>query len=277
MEYLVVLKNGLGNKIFIMANILHRYPKNSFYVIDQQSHHQQGSQQEKFWYLFPLLKENPRIKFIQWKEYDSLKKTIPALDIRNEIYLDPSGFKPAIKKLLVPAIEYQTLEDKYDFKNGIFVHYRLGDKVQINYQRLQKGLNSRNVVMKPAFYTDNISELRKKDEPVYIFSDSPKEAKCLLKGDYVFVNEGANETFYCFWKAKRVILSDSTLTIAATLLGSKKKDLIVPGFIVAPDDYPEPFKLIPSPYFSHGDPDEKYMMKTLKDYQDLIKKCKLKV
>jgi len=77
MEYLLILKNGLGNKIFILINILHRYPKDKFFVIDKTSHHQEGSIEEKVWHLFPNLLKHPRIKFIRWSNYDSLKETIP--------------------------------------------------------------------------------------------------------------------------------------------------------------------------------------------------------
>jgi hypothetical protein len=276
MDYLLVLKNGLGNKIFILANMLHRNPKATLHIVDGKSHHQEGLPSEKIWHLFPELEKHPRIKFIRWKEYDELKKTMPELEVLNEIYYTSEGFKPATKKLFTPASEYEALESKYDFKKGIFVHYRLGDKVQINYHRLKKGKELQYVVMKPEFYIDHISELRKQNEPVYIFSDSPKEAKCLL-GDYTFVNEGTNETFYCFWKAKRVILSESTLSIAAVLLGSKKKDLVVPNFLITPPDASQPYKLVKSPYFSHGETNEDYILKTLADYNTLIKKCKVKV
>ena len=74
MEYLLVLKNGIGNKIFIIINFLHRYPKHTFYIVDRTTHHQEGTQEEKIWNLFPLLKEHPRIKFIRWKKYDELKR-----------------------------------------------------------------------------------------------------------------------------------------------------------------------------------------------------------
>lgn len=279
MDYLLVVKNGLGNKIFILANILHRYPKDRFFAVDSKSHHQEGLLEEKVWHLFPLLKEHPRIKFIRWKEYDELKPVATELDVGvDEIFVKLEGKTPTIKKYFKPSSEYDYLQDKYDFKKGIFVHYRLGDKVQINYEQVKKGKPIRFVVLKPEYYTDYILKLRKNDEPVYIFSDSPKEAKCLLNGDYTFVNEGANETFYCFYYAKRVIISESTLSVSAVLLGSKKKDLIVPRFFVSSVHHPvHPLKLVPSPNFSDGVSDESYIVKTLKDYQDLIKKCKIKV
>lgn len=276
MDYLLVLKNGLGNKIFILINFLHKYKNVHFHIVDGKSHHQEGIAEEKIWYLFPKLKELSNVSFIRWKEYDELKKTIPEFEVPFDIYYVTEGFKPATKKLFVPATEYQDLEDKYDFKKGIFVHFRLGDKFVLNYHKAKKGKGLDYVVMKPEFYEHYISELRKKDEPVYIFSDQPKLAKCLL-GNYTFVDEGANETFYCFQNARRVILSESTLTIAAVLLGSKKKDLIAPNFLMRPMNQGEQPKLIPSPYFSGGESNQKYILKALKDYEDIIKKCKVRV
>ena len=273
MDYLLVLKNGLGNKIFILINFLHKYKNVHFHIVDGTSHHQEGLQEEKIWHLFPKLKEVSNITFIRWREYDELKKTIPEFEVPFDIFYVTSGFKPSTKKLFVPASEYQALETKYDFKKGIFVHFRLGDKFRLNLVELRKGKSVKYVVMKPEFYEDHISELRKKDEPVYIFSDEPLLAKCLLSAEYTFVHEGVNETFYCFQNARRVILSESTLTIAAVLLGSKKKDLVVPNFLYMPPEH----KLIPSPYFSEGESNKKYLLRSLTDYIDIVKRCKVKL
>lgn len=272
MDYLLVLKNGLGNKIFILINFLHKYKNVHFHIVDSKSHHQEGLPSEKIWHLFPKLKELSNVSFIRWKEYDELKKTMPEFEVPFDIYYVTSGFKPATKKLFVPAPEYEALEDKYDFKKGIFVHFRLGDKFRLNLTELRKGKPVKYVLMKPEFYEDHISELRKRNEPVYIFTDEVPLAKCLL-GDYTFVDEGANETFYCFQNARRVIISESTLTIAAVLLGSKKKDLVVPNFLNMPPDY----KLVSSPYFSEGESNKKYLLRTLTEYTDVIKRCKVRV
>jgi hypothetical protein len=268
MDYLLVLKNGLGNKIFILINFLHRYKNVHFHIVDSTSHHQEGLPSEKIWYLFPKLKDLPNISFIRWREYDILKKTMPEFEVPFDIYYVTSGFKPATKKLFKAAEEYETLKEKYDFNKGIFVHFRLGDKFKLNMNELRKGKHPKYVVMKPEYYEDHISDIRKNNEPVYVFSDEPELAKCLL-GDYEYVNEGANETFYCFQNAKKVIISESTLTIAAVLTGTKKKELVVPNFLYMPPDY----RLIESPYFSEGESEKKYLLKTLKEYQDIVKQC----
>ena len=277
MDYLLVLKNGLGNKIFILINFLHKFKNVHFHIVDSKSHHQEGLAEEKIWHLFPKLTQLSNVSFIRWREYDELKKTMPEFEVPFDIYYVTSGFKPSTKKLFVPASEYEALETKYDFKKGIFVHFRLGDKFVMNYHKAKKGKELDYVVMKPEFYEDHIFELRKNDEPVYIFSDQPKLAKCLLTGGYTFVDEGANETFYCFQNARRVIISESTLTIAAVLLGSKKKDLVVPNFLMRPVKQGEQPKLMPSPYFSEGESNKKYLLRTLAEYTDIIKKCKVRV
>ena len=260
MEYLLVLKNGIGNKIFALVNILHKYPKINFYVVEQQSHHKEG----KLIAMFPALKDLKYVKFIEWDEYDKLKDTIPEVKVPTSVYHTIDGFTPSIKKYFK---QDQSLE--YDFTKGIFVHFRLGDKFDINFNELKKSRPQRYVVMKPEYYLDHISDLlEKKNGPVYIFSDEPAVAKCLLGDEFEYPNEDISKTFYCFHKAKRVIISDSTLSIAAVLLGSKKKDFVAPAYIYYDN------KLMKSPYFSHGESNQKYLMKTLQDYKEVIKKCK---
>lgn len=265
MEYLLILKNGLGNKIFILINILHRYPKDKFFVLDKTSHHQEGSIEEKVWHLFPNLLKHPRIKFIRWSNYDSLKETIPEIEVPWKIFYEIDGFTSGIKKFFRVNEDYESLENKLDFKKGIFVHVRLGDKVKENIQALKAGKKLRYIIMKPEYYQDYISTLRQKDEPVYILSDDLITAERMLPG-YEYPDLTVNETYYCFWKAKRVILSESTLGIAAVLLGTKKKDLIIPNYVIMPN---EEYKLQKSPYFSDGESNKKYIMTELKDFKQL--------
>jgi hypothetical protein len=266
MDHLLVLKNGIGNKIFMLINILHKHPKSNFFIVEQQSHHKEG----KLVDLFPALKDLRNLKFISWKEYDKLKETIQDISVPDSVYFDISGFTSSVKKYF-KTTDYDSLKQKYDFTKGIFVHFRLGDKFQSNFNELKKSRPIRYVVMKPEYYLDHIAELlEKKDGPVYIFSDDPSLAKCLLGDGFEYPDEDVNETFYCFRNAKRTIISDSTLSIAAVLLGSKKKDLVSPDFLYMPPSY----KLVKSPYFSGGESDPTYLLKTLEDYKEIIKKCK---
>ena len=265
MEYRLVLKNGLGNKIFILVNMLHRYPKDKLFVVDKTTHHQEGTAEEKVWHLFPALKDHPRIEFITWRKYDTLE--IPELEVPWKIFYEIDGFVPRIKSYFHPNQDYESLEDKLDFK-GIFVHVRLGDKVRENIQALKAGKTQKYIIMKPAYYLHQIKKLRTKDEPVYILSDDLEFAERLLPG-FEYPDLNVNETFYCFWKARRVILSESTLSISAVLLGKKKKDLIFPNFLLMPNEDKKPFQLQESPYFSEGESNKVYIMKTLEDYNIL--------
>lgn len=266
MEHVLVLKNGLGNKIFILVNMLHRYPKDKFFVVDKTTHHQEGIPEEKFWHLFPALKDHPRIEFITWKKYDSLNQK--ELEVPWKIFYETDGFVPRIKSYFHPNQDYESLEEKLDFKKGIFVHVRLGDKFKENMQALRAGKTQKYIVLKPMYYWDNIRRLRKKDEPVYILSDDLEFAERIFPG-FEYPDLNVNETFYCFWKARRVILSESTLSISAVLLGAKKKDLVVPNFLLMPNEE-GPYKLQESPYFSEGESNKIYIMKTLEDY-NLVK------
>jgi hypothetical protein len=265
MEYLLILKNGLGNKIFALINVLHRYPKDKFIVLDKTSHHQEGLSEEKIWNLFPDLLKHPRIKFIRWSNYDAIKDSIKELEFTWTIFYEIDGFVPSLKKYFHASEDFAYLEDKLDFKKGIFVHVRLGDKVQQNMQALKAKKPIRYIVMKPEYYQDYILKLRKKDEPVYILSDDLVLAEKILPG-YEYPDLTVNETFYCFQNARRVILSESSLSIAAVLLSKKKKDLVVPNFLIMHYE-DKSSKLISSPYFSEGESNKKYIMKTMEDYQ----------
>jgi hypothetical protein len=274
MEFVVILKYGFGNKLFILANMLQQNPKATLHILDATSEHQEGDLKEKIWNLFPLLKKHPRIYFIRWSEYDELKRIMPELKYDFDIFF--TNFKKKVsplKEYLIPNYEYDYLKNKYDFTQGIFVHYRLGDKVKINYDHLKKGNPIHFVVMKPEYYLDSIKKFQKNNEPVYVFSDSPELVKCLLKGNFTFVDENVNETFFCFYYANRVIISDSSLSVTAVTLGPKKH-IIVPRYIVSSLYDEKPLQLIENPNFSYGEMNQSYILKTLDEYDKIIKICR---
>ena len=269
MEYLLRLINGIGNKIFILVHFLNKYPKDTLLVVDQRSHHQSGSAKEKIWNLYPDLLDHPRIRFIRWSEYDNLKETVPELEITNDIFHSTEGF-PKAKKYFTPNTLYDSLQDKYDFASGVFVHFRLGDKFVQNYQKVRKGAAKDYIVLKPEYYLKHIESAK---GPVYIFSDQPKLAKCLLGGDYTYVNEDVNETMYCFQNARHLILSESTLGFAALKLNRKRYHAVVPGYFVWNK------KMIHTPYFEESasidiENDKEFILETKAEYEDIIRKCK---
>jgi hypothetical protein len=295
--YTLRLSVGIGSKILMLITFLYKVKAN-FLVFDSKSIHQKGIDTEQLIYLFPDLKKHPRIKFIQsWKEYDSLTKKFPNFMRDYEHFIDPdmhcrktkffnfvydnhkAAFKSTTLRKYFSLNPIYSYLDKLDLKHGIFVHFRLGDKLEINYNNLSTGNNIEYILLKPEFYLDYIEKLRKKDEPVYICSDSPKIAKCLLGDQFEYLDLDANETFYCFRNCSRVILSDSTLTISAAYLGTKKKDLIYPDFIVTMHSCEgdgRPLRVDKSPFFEGGDSNPKYLLDTLSDYKKIMKQCGIK-
>jgi hypothetical protein len=271
MEYLLRLINGIGNKIFILSYFLNKYPKDTLLIIDQQSHHQRGSAEEKIWYLYPELLNHPQIRFIKWKQYDELKGNIPELQVTNDVFHNIEGFSKA-KKWFAPNSEYSYLDDKYDFARGLFVHFRLGDKFIQNYQKVRKGAAKDYIVMKPEYYIKHIINAK---GPVYVFSDQPRIAKCLLGDEYIYVDEGVNETMYCFQNARHLVLSESTMGFAALKLNNKRYYAVVPGHFIWEK------KLVKTPYFEKStkleiEHDKDFILETKAEYEDIIQKCKIK-
>lgn len=271
MEYLLRLINGIGNKIFILSYFLDKYPKDTLLIIDQRSHHQKGSAEEKIWHLYPELLNHPRIRFIRWNKYDELKENVAELKVTNDIFHSIEGFSKA-KKWFTPNSEYKYLDSKYDFVRGLFVHFRLGDKFVQNYQKVRKGAAKDYIVMKPEYYLKHIQNAK---GPVYIFSDQPKLAECLLGGDYTYVNQDVNETMYCFQNARHFILSESTLGFAALKLNRKRYHAVVPGYFIFNK------KMIRTPYFEDTasieiEDDKAFILETKAEYEDIIRKCNVK-
>ena len=165
------------------------------------------------------------------------------------------------------------LKNKYDFVKGLFVHFRLGDKFIQNYQKVRKGASKDYIVLKPEYYLKYISEF---NGPIYIFSDDPKLAKCLLGTNYEYPIEDTNETLYCFQNAKHLLISESTMTIAGIKLQTKKFKAIVPGYFIWEK------KVIKTPYFKKDmnieiENDELLILNTKSEYEDVITKCKVKL
>jgi len=269
MEYLLRLINGIGNKIFILVYFLHKHPRDTLLVIDQQSHHQRGSAKEKIFAIYPDLLDHPKIRFIKWKEYDELKGNVAELEVTNDIFHNIEGFHKA-KKWFTPNPEYQYLESKYDLAKGLFVHFRLGDKFVQNYQKVRKGAPKDYIVLKPEYYLKHIQNAK---GPVYIFSDQPSLAKCLLGGDFTYVNEDVNETMYCFQNARHLVLSESTMGFAALKLNRKRHHAVVPGYFVWQG------KSILTPYFEESanveiEDDKAFILETKAEYEDIIRRCK---
>jgi len=240
--YISYLKNGFGNKILQLLYLIHYYKNlkptpEKLYLVQAPSHHDKRTSNENILNIFPNLNKLKFLKFISWKEYDSIKKSnIPYTEIIYElddwftdIYF--TKLNSFLKSYLTINPIYKSLLPKYDIKNGIAIHYRLGDKLMINLKH-----SFRYVIMKPTYFIDHCKQmLQEKTGPIYIFSDSIDLAKYLLKelpsNLIIYPNIDYIETFYLFTKFKRMIISDSTLSICAALLNKKASKIIIPYYI----------------------------------------------
>ena len=200
-----------------IINTIHQYLGKQIYFLEQLSHHQNRSFYDKLRYIFPNLNNDPKYQIMSWKLFDALQKQgIKDTEYDDhEMYYTINGFinlTNSTKNLLKMNSNYDYLVQKYDLKNGIFVHYRLGDKFELNYNELQKNKICKYALFKPDYYVENVKKmLKEKSGKVYILSDSIKIAECLLKNkipNAIFINEGTAETFYLMTHCNRFIISE---------------------------------------------------------------------
>jgi hypothetical protein len=201
------LKQGLGNKIYIFANIVYfylelkaRHPEfTKLYIAEAVSKHQKDVRGEKFKRLFPNISEYKWIEFISNQRMDELKKgamkvSQDSLDfskLNKSMITKNIYFEPNYNLSKVPFDKYFNLfsdmlsangmgaddfinagpEGLYNFKKDILMHMRYGDKLDY----VLKGTHD-FVVLRPKYYFDALeilgpleNEIRK----VHIMTDSP--------------------------------------------------------------------------------------------------------
>ena len=245
---LCILKNGIGNKLFILVNILHQYGKKyTIYFVEKPSHHKDP----KLKGAFPTI---PNL--ISWTQYDEYKKKgMKEIYVDDSIWLKDAGFRPPPTFLQMNE-SYDHLLKKYDFENGIFIHIRYNDKFSWNYEKLKEKDPRLYILLKPSYYADAIKKFD--SGPVYIFSDT-SFVKCLLGDtvkDAIFAEENSYETFFCLTHCKKLVLSDSTFGIAAAFLNSTPDlKIVAPGYT---NDHMNKFKIIKTPFHY---PKNTYLMK----------------
>lgn len=233
---LCILKNGIGNKLFILVNILHQYGKRyTIYFVENPSHHKDP----KLKVAFPTI---PNL--ISWSQYDEYKKKgIKEIYIEDSIWLKDAGFRPPPAFLQMNS-SYDHLLKKYDFENGIFIHVRYGDKFKLNYDKLLKKDPRIYILLKPSYYADSIKKFE--SGPVYIFSDSLYVKYLFQDIDATFVEEDSYETFFCLTHCKKLIISDSTFGIAAAFLNSTPDlKIVAPGYT---NNIVNNFKIFKTPF-----------------------------
>ena len=248
MYILSYLKWGFGNKFFILLYLLnyfiHAKPKyDKLYIVQTQSHHDKQTKDENFYEIFPNLKKVKFLKFISWNEFDLIKKSTEpykiininiGVDWYNDIYF--LQLRPFIKMYLQINPIYKLINKKYniDTKKGIAIHYRLGDKAMININKSKLIY----IIMKPEYFIDYCKKmLQEENGPIYVFSDSMNVAKYLLqelfdKYSAILIDSNYIETFYLFTKFKRLIISESSISLGAALLNKKGKQIIVPNYYI---------------------------------------------
>lgn len=291
---IIILKNGLGNKLMTIMNIIYKYPGEKIFFLEQLSRHQLRSFYDKLKHIFlnlnPVEEKNfseQNYKLISWKLFDALKPygiketeydpfyvyfTIPGL----------INLTDTTRNLLKINPLYEYLLDKYDIKNGIFAHYRLGDKFDLNYEELKNERVCKFTLLTPEYYIDNISKmLKEKPGKVYIMSDSINIAECLLKDkipDAIFINENCVETFFLMTHCNRFIISESTMTVSAIYLNTNKPQVIAPNFLT---DFYDNSKIISNKYFNDKqvtfDNNKNILLNTKQQYDEINKKCYKKI
>jgi hypothetical protein len=280
---IIIVKNGLGNKLMTIINLIYKYSGKPIYFLEQLSHHQNRSFAEKLRYIFPNLNTDKDYSIMSWKLFDALqKKGIKETEYQDhEMYYTIPGFinlTTNTRNLLKMNSNYDYLINKYDLKNGIFVHYRLGDKFELNFNELQKNKVCKYALFTPEYYVESISKmLKEKPGKVYILSDSIKVAECLLKDkilNAIFVNEKTAETFYLMTHCNRFIISESSMTVCAVYLNNNKPQIIAPNFLIDPRDN---HKLINNIYFNDKivsfNNNKGYLLNKKEQYDIIYKQC----
>jgi len=130
------LKDGFGNKLYIIAHIIDMYKNYQLYICEHISIHQINNNEKSLIDIFPEIKSCRNPKMISLEEYELLKnKGVPEIVLPKNIFVNNSPLfnqRNFLQKYL-QINSYYHLLNKYDFENGIFVHIRFGDKFKINY------------------------------------------------------------------------------------------------------------------------------------------------
>lgn len=255
MYILGFLSDGFGNKLYMLTYYIHiffkikKYKKiEKLYLVSYTSIHEKDTEAEKIYNIFPSLKNQKWLVWIDWKKYKTLKNNIQQTIIDTDIkeydkVKVPLNFKGYIfdKKYFIQSERffnklyqfndtYERLNNKYDY-NGIAIHIRLGDKINYIYDFIIKGKKNTQVfvVYTPEFYRDLLKKLNNKIK-VYIFTDSPEIFKKFyakyIKHKYELVDIEFYKAFYLMSKFKNIIISESTLSIYASYLNDFNKKRI---------------------------------------------------
>ena len=246
-----ILNSGIGNKIFLMMEhytIFKELQKTTkdlkLYFLNQRSSHEK-LEKIKIDELFDPI---DNVEFINWYIFDKLQVLYkPILIKKQPMLIDGSYSKTFIESLKIPFVFDYILEkvppfhqktiDSFKFivKNpttkpkGIGVHIRYGDKIEFNMKHPNSFL-----LAPPIWYIDAIKTIRKKDEVVIIYTDSPSIVKeCILpfiEEPLILSHSNPEETIKEMTVIPKLILTDSTLVLAAIALRKEPSMIIVPDY-----------------------------------------------
>jgi hypothetical protein len=107
-----------------------------------------------------------------------------------------------------------------------------------------------------------------------LFNNESKENK----NKFIYMDEGVYETFYCFTKCRRLIISESSLSIAAIYLNyNEDLKVIAPGFAVKNyGNIINTFYCYPSTVTFENN--RSYLLyDDIKEYNEIIKMCKINI
>jgi hypothetical protein len=246
-----ILNSGIGNKIFLMMEhyaIFKELQKTNkdlkLYFLNQRSPHEKL---EKF-KIDELFDPIDNVEFINWYIFDKLQISYkPILIKKQPILIDGSYSKTFIESLKIPFVFDYILEKvpqlhqktidsfKFNVRNlttkpkGIGVHIRYGDKIEYNMKHPNSFL-----LAPPLWYIDAIKTIRKKDEVVILYTDSPSIVKeyilPFIEEPVILSHSNPEETIKEMCFIPKLILTDSTLPLAAIALRKEPCTIILPTY-----------------------------------------------
>jgi len=163
MYILGFLSDGFGNKLYMLTYYIHiffkikKYKKlEKLYLVSYTSGFEKDLEEEKIYNIFPLLKNQDWLEWIDWDKYKTLKNNIKQTIIDTEIkeyekVKLPLSFKGYVfdKKYFIQSKRFfnkmyqfnstfEKLDNKFDY-NGVAIHIRLGDKIDYIYNFVIRG------------------------------------------------------------------------------------------------------------------------------------------
>ncbi len=246
-----ILNSGIGNKIFLMLEhyaIFKELQKTNkdlkLYFLNQRSHHEKDEKYKMEELFDPI----DGVEFINWFIFDKLEKTYkPTIIKKQPNLIDGFYSKSFIESIKIPIVFDYILEKVPEFNQkiidsfhfivrkpvtkpkGIGVHIRYGDKIEYNIKYPNSFL-----LAPPIWYIDAIKVIRKKDEPVILYTDSPSIVKefilPFIEEPVIISDSNPEETVKEMSFIPKLILTDSTLPLSAIALRKEPCNIIFPDY-----------------------------------------------